>query len=60
MRTISFPSRFPCMNNAANAQHPPNIIDVPLKMRAPEKSPFCRVTKAPEMGVPVRVLMLTS
>lgn len=45
---------------AAKAHNPPRVMAVPLKTRDPTKFPWPRVTNAPDIGVPVRVLFLAN
>lgn len=47
------------MSNATNVQIPPRTITVPLNKSAPVNPPSSLVTKAPAIGVPVKVLQST-
>src|SRR5438045_469277 len=59
IRTKIFPSFHACISNATNVQTPPRTITVPLNRSAPVNPPFSLVTKAPAIGVPVKVLSST-
>ena len=55
-----FPSFLDCITNAPRVHNPPRIITVPLNANAPTKLPCSLVINAPDMGVPVRVLLVNS